>query len=156
MGASTETVARELLEVAPVIMRTIRSEMRSHNSNELTMPLFRSLLFLERHPGVSLQELAGQLGLTSPSVCKIVDGLVAHGLVQRQHSNADRRKITLALTHEGQNGLDGARTFTQARLADRLAALSAKECETVFEALQLIHPLFQPAGEKIAYGGTKI
>jgi hypothetical protein len=41
-------------------------------------------------------------------------------------------------------------------LADRLAALSAKECETVFEALQLIHPLFQPAGEKIAYGGTKI
>jgi len=156
MGASTETVARELLEVTPVIMRTIRSEMRSHSSNELTVPLFRSLLFLERHPGVSLQELAGHLGLTSPSVCKIVDGLVAHGLVQRQHSNADRRKITLALTHEGQKGLDEARTSTQARLADRLAALSAKECETVFEALQIIQPLFQPAEEKIAQGGVKI
>ena len=102
MGASTEAVARELLDVVPVIMRTIRTEMRSHRSNDLTVPLFRTLMFLERHPGVSLLDLAGHLGLTSPSVCKIVDGLVAHPLVMRQHSNTDRRKITLALTHEGQ------------------------------------------------------
>jgi len=156
MSASTDAVARELLDVVPVVMRTIRTEMRRHRSNELTVPLFRTLLFLERHPGVSLLDLAAHLGLTSPSVCKIVDGLVAHALVERQHSNTDRRKITLALTSEGQNVLDEARSSTQARLADLLGPLSTQQCETVFQALQIIQPLFLPAGDKILPGETKI
>jgi len=156
MGISTDAVARELLDVVPVIMRTIRTEMRSHRSNELTVPLFRSLMFLERHPGVSLLDLAGHLGLTSPSVCKIVDGLVDHSLVKRQHSNTDRRKITLALTQAGQEVLDEARTSAQARLADLLVPLSTQQCETVFQALQIIQPLFLPAGDKILTGETKI
>jgi DNA-binding MarR family transcriptional regulator len=156
MSASADAIARELLDVVPVIMRTIRAEMRSHRSNDLTVPLFRTLLFLERHPGVSLQELAGHLGLTSPSACKIVDGLVLHFLVRRQHSNTDRRKITLALTPEGQAVLDKARTSTQARLADLLASLSAEQRETVFQALQTIQPLFLPTGDKIVGGGIKI
>jgi DNA-binding MarR family transcriptional regulator len=156
MHASTDAVARELLDVVPVIMRTIRTEMRSHRSNELTVPLFRSLMFLERHPGVSLLDLAGHLGLTSPSVCKIVDGLVDHSLVKRQHSNADRRKITLALTRAGRKLLDEARTSAQARLADLLVPLSTQQCETVIQALQIIQPLFLPAGDKILPGETKI
>ena len=98
MDISTETVARELLDVVPVIMRTIRTEMRRHRANDVTVPLFRSLMFIEGHPGVSLLSLAGHLGLTSPSACKIVDGLVAHSMVERQHSDTDRRKITLEFT----------------------------------------------------------
>ncbi|MGD0877201.1 MAG: MarR family transcriptional regulator [Anaerolineales bacterium] len=156
MSASREAVARELLDVVPVIMRTIRTEMRSHRSNDLTMPLFRTLMFLERHPGVSLLDLARHLGLTSPSVCKIVDGLVEHSLVMRQHSNTDRRKITLALTDEGQNVLDGARTSAQARLAELLIPLSAEQCETVFDVLQIIQPLFMATGDKIISGEKKI
>ncbi len=62
MDASADAVARELLDVVPVIMRTIRAEMRSHRSNDLTIPLFRSLMFLERHPGVSLRTWPGISG----------------------------------------------------------------------------------------------
>ena len=156
MNVSTEAVARELLDVVPVVMRTIRTEMHRHRSNELTVPLFRTLLFLERHPGVSLLDLAAHLGLTSPSVCKIVDGLVAHALVERQHSNTDRRKITLRLTPEGQSVLDEARTSTQARLADLLGSLSAEQCATVIQALQILQPHFLPAGDKTMDGGIKI
>lgn len=156
MSASREAVARELLDVVPVIMRTIRTEMRNHRSNDLTMPLFRSLMFLERHPGVSLLDLARHLGLTSPSVCKIVDGLVARSMVMRQHSDTDRRKITLVLTHEGQKLLDEARTSAQARLAGLLVPLSAEQCETVFQVLQIVQPLFMSSGDKITPGETKI
>jgi len=156
MGASRDTVARELLDVVPVIMRTIRAEMRSHRSNDLTEPLFRSLMFLERHPGVSLLDLAGHLGLTSPSACKIVDGLVVRGMVKRQPSNTDRRKITLALTHQGQKVLDEARSSTEARLAGLLAPLSGEQCETVFQVLQIVQPLFMLTGDKIIPGEIKI
>jgi DNA-binding MarR family transcriptional regulator len=156
MSVSAETVARELLDVVPVIMRTIRTEMRSHRSNDLTVPTFRSLHFLERHPGVSLQDLARHLGLTSPSVCKIVDGLVAGALVQRQHSDIDRRKITLRLTPEGQAVLEKARTSTQASLVEQVASLSKEQCETVIQALQILQPLFLPAGNKIIQGELRI
>ena len=156
MDSNAETVARALLDVTPVIMRTIRTEMRSHRSNDLTVPLFRTMMFLGGHPGVSLLDLAAHLGLTSPSVCKIVDGLVAHGLVMRQHSNIDRRKITLALTPEGRKVLDEARTSTQARLADLLGSLSAAQCKLVIQALEILHPLFLPAGSKILQGEKKI
>ena len=156
MSVSADIIACELLDVVPVIMRTIRTEMRSHKSNELTVPLFRALMFLERHPGASLQDLAGHLGLTSPTVCKIVDGLVSKSLVMRQSSRADRRKITLTLTSDGQEILEKARTSTQARLADLLTSLSAEQCETILRALKLLHPLFLPSGDQIFQGGIKI
>jgi DNA-binding MarR family transcriptional regulator len=81
---------------------------------------------------------------------------VDHFLVKRQHSYTDRRKITLALTRAGQKVLDEARTSAQARLADLLVPLSTQQCETVFQALQIIQPLFLPAGDKILPGETKI
>ena len=52
--------------------------------------------------------------------------------------------------------LDEARTSAQARLADLLVPLSTQQCETVFQALQIIQPLFLPAGDKILPGETKI
>jgi DNA-binding MarR family transcriptional regulator len=156
MEPSKDAMAGALLNVVPGIMRSIRTEMRSHRSNDLTVPLFRTLMFLGGHPGVSLLDLAGHLGLTSPSVCKIVDGLVAQSLVMRQHSSIDRRKITLALTPDGQNVLDESRVRTQARLAELLAPLSAGQCETVFQALEILQPLFLPDGNKLIPGATKI
>jgi DNA-binding MarR family transcriptional regulator len=156
MDSSKEAVACALLDVVPVIMRTIRAEMRNHRSNDLTVPLFRTLMFLGNHPGVSLLDLARHLGLTSPSVCKIVDGLVAQALVMRQHSNIDRRKITLALTPAGQKVLKEARASTQARLADLLAPLSAQQCKAVLQALEILQPVFLPTVDKIMQGEIKI
>jgi hypothetical protein len=60
------------------------------------------------------------------------------------------------LTREGKKVLDEARISAQSRLADLLAPLSAEQCETIFEALQIIQPLFLPAGDKIMDGGLKI
>ena len=105
MDTSTEAVARELLDVVPVIMRTIRTEMRSPPGERSDRAIVPYPMFIERHPGVSLQELAGHLGLTSPSVCKIVDGLVAHATgeapafqhrSQENHPGADARRTESA------------------------------------------------------------
>jgi DNA-binding MarR family transcriptional regulator len=148
MDISVETVAREVLDVVPVIMRTIRAEMRSQRGPDLNVPLFRSLHFLEHHPGASLQHLAGHLGLTSPTACKIVDHLVAHALVSRQPALSDRRKITLQLTAPGQAVLDQSQRSAQARLVELLAPLSARQCATVLEAMHTLQPLFNLEGDQ--------
>jgi MarR family transcriptional regulator for hemolysin len=142
MTASPAECAREMLDTVPLIMRTIRSEMRSHRTPDLTVPQFRTLAFLRRHAGASLSEAAEHMGLTLPSMSRIVDGLVGRQLVVRQTPPADRRRISLALTASGQETLQLARRATQACLAEALMTLSEAQRVSVIEAMQMLRPLF--------------
>ncbi len=145
MDSSADLVAREVLEVVPPIMRTIRAEMRSRRGANLSVVQFRALLFLDRNPGVSLSTLAEHLDLTLPTVSKMIDGMVADRLVTRQDSSDDRRRVTLALTASGQGLLEKARSGTQARLAEIFAGLTPAERETLHRAAGILEGLFSPA-----------
>ena len=145
MDASVDMIAREVLEVVPLIMRTIRKEMRSRRSPDLSVVQFRTLLFLNRNPGASLSTVAEHLGLTLPTVSKMVDRMVANNLVTREDSSADRRRMTLTLTAKGQNLLAEARGGTLERLAGILEGLAPGEREVVHQAVQLLQGLFSPA-----------
>lgn len=149
MIPSSVDIAREILDVAPIITRMIRSEMRGQRSTDLTIPQFRSLLFINRNPHTSLKNLAHHLGLTSPTVSKMVDGLVFDKLVRREISPLDRRKITLTLTVQGQDILEIARNGTQTRLAEVLSDLTPEEGQIVYTAMRLLHPLFLPSSDHL-------
>jgi DNA-binding MarR family transcriptional regulator len=146
---SHDDIAREILDVVPIIMRVIRAEMRNQRSLDITVPQFRTLLFISRNPGTPLLTVSEHLGLSSPTVCKMVDGLVANRLISREISSKDRRKVTLTLTAQGQEILERSRIETQARLATVLSRLSPDENETVFKAMQLLQPLFLPVSDPL-------
>ena len=145
MTASVDLVAREILDVVPVIMRTIRMEMRSRRGADLSVVQFRALLFLNRNPGASLSTVAGHLGLTLPTVSKMVDRMVADRWVTRGDSTTDRRRITLVLTAQGQRLLATARRGTQQQLAEILGGLTPAECESVQRSVRLLQGLFSAA-----------
>ncbi len=142
MDVSTDLIAREILEVIPAVMGTIRSEMRSRRSSELNVMQFRALVYINQNPGTSLSSLAEYLGLTLPTVSQMIDGMVRHGFVTRQESIADRRCLMLSLTTRGADVLDNAFTGTRQRLAHMLARLSMEECQTVHQSLILLEDLF--------------
>src|SRR5436853_281870 len=106
MATQLETTAWEVLEVIPMVMRTVRSEMRLHRGPGLSVPHFRVLAYLGRNAGTSLSEVAEHVGLQLPSMSTLVDGLVTRGLVTRAPSAADRRRVTLTLTPSGRATLD--------------------------------------------------
>jgi DNA-binding MarR family transcriptional regulator len=147
MGVSPDAIAREILDIVPVVMRVIRTEMRSHRSADLAVPQFRALLFISRNPGSSLLALAHHLGLTPPTVSKMVDGLVLNNLVRRESSHSDRRKVNLTLTAQGLEILEKAHNGAQAQLAEILSRLNPAEGETVLRAIQLLQPLFLPGSD---------
>ena len=93
-----DTCAHQLMDTAPQIMQAIRVEMRRGRGSDISIPQFRTLAFIQRNPDSSLSNLAEHLGLTLPSVSKLVDGLVKQELVIRQESTEDRRRLTLELT----------------------------------------------------------
>jgi DNA-binding MarR family transcriptional regulator len=142
MITSSKETARQVLEVVPLIMRTVRAEMRDRRTHDLSVPQFRTLGFVERHPGTSLSELAEHIGLTLPSMSKLVDGLVERKLVTRQGHADDRRRITLALTARGCALLQSAHAATLASMAGRFGGLDEDERGTVVRAMQILHPLF--------------
>ncbi len=151
MVPSPEECAREVLDVVPLVMRVIRAEMRGHRTPDLSVPQFRALLYLQRHPGASLSAVSDHLGLTPPSTSKLVDGLVARGLVARQPSPTDRRRLMIVVTPEGAAILQAATQATQARLAEALGRLDEDRRAAVLVAMQSLRALFGAGGAR--FGG---
>jgi DNA-binding MarR family transcriptional regulator len=137
-----------LMELWPLVMRTVRAEMRASRA-DLAVPQFRALVFLSRHPGASLSDVATRVDLTLSATSKRIEGLVARGLVTRDAAVQDRRYVVLALTPEGEALLKSARDATRARLAEALAQLSDEDMAIVERALELLRGLFEDesAGE---------
>ena len=137
--------------MVPSVMRFIRTEMRSHRALGLSVPQFRSLVFIERAAGTSLNGVAAHLGLTPPSVSKLMDGLCTRGLVKRRESAGDRRRVTIEITGEGAQALARARSAALKSLSRLLGSLTEDELSTVARAMSNLRRVFaartQPASE---------
>jgi DNA-binding MarR family transcriptional regulator len=79
--------------------------------------------------------MAEHIGLSLPSMSKMVDGLVSRGLVAREPSASDRRRLSLGLTPQGQRMLERARQGTQDALALRLDQLTPQQRQALLRDL---------------------
>jgi DNA-binding MarR family transcriptional regulator len=141
---SLDECARQVLETVPLVMRTVRTEMRRHRAADLSVPQFRTLTFLNLQAGASLSQVAEHIGLTLPSISLLVNGLVERKLILRNTHTTDRRRVTLTLTARGQSVLEAAHGATQTALAEKLAALSTQDRTSVVQAMQALHSIFEP------------
>ena len=137
-----DSCAHALIDTSPQILQAIRVEMRRGRGADISIPQFRTLRFIQRHPDSSLSDLAEHLGLALPSVSKLVDGLVKQELISRKESAEDRRKITLLLTETGASIVDSARADARANLAEKLKHLSDDDLKTISQAMLILHPIF--------------
>jgi long-chain acyl-CoA synthetase len=60
--------------------------------------------------------LAQKLAVSRPSITGVVDGLVTRGLVRRDHTEDDRRRIDVGLTDAGRGLLAAADAAVEQRL----------------------------------------
>ncbi len=128
--------------------------MRRHRASDLSVPQFRTLAYIHRHPGVSLSAVAEHIGLTLPSMSKLVDGLVARGLITREPCAKDRRRVTLGITARGRALWETAHDATLSSLADRLEPLSESERTTVIRAMHVLQHVFASAPEGGTHGNS--
>jgi DNA-binding MarR family transcriptional regulator len=142
MQPSAEECAREMLDVVPMLMRIIRTEMRGARAPGVSVPQFRTLVFLSRHPSASLSDVAAFIGLSLPAASVLVDGLVDRELVFRETNDEDRRRIALGLTEAGLAAYQHARQVAEGCLADVVAKLTGDERATVVQALKVLQVIF--------------
>jgi len=119
----------------------------------LTVPQYRTLGYLQRHPESSLSAVAAYLGLTLPSTSKLVQKFVDQNIVLRRDAK-DRRRVCLSLTQEGVAALAKARLETQQKLMEYLNSLTPEELATVSAALRVLSSAFSGGGAVVGIPQT--
>jgi DNA-binding MarR family transcriptional regulator len=142
MSQIVQNTAHQVLEAVPLVTRAIRAQLRRHRGADISVPQFRSMGYLDVNNGASLSDLASHIGLTMPSMSKLIDGLVSRGLVNRVHDSHDRRKVCLSLTPPGREQLRSAHRSTEKFLAERMSALPDDELNSISQAMDLLKRLF--------------
>lgn len=148
MAAETrgaEECASLVMDVIPLVMRFLRAEMRRHAGGYLSVPQFRALAYLHRHPGATLSDVAEHLGIGLPAMSRLVDGLVERRLVSREAHPEDRRCVTLALTAEGQGVLEEVGERARVEVAKVLAPLAPMDRDVLRRGLLLLARSFSAA-----------
>ncbi|QBS38324.1 MarR family transcriptional regulator [Thermaerobacter sp. FW80] len=153
--STPEGCTRLITEVVPRLMRLIRRQMRRHQPGRLSVPQFRTLLYLHHHPGASLSAVAEHLGVARPTASTLVNRLVQRGLVTRNIDPAERRRVVLHLTDAGREDLEVARRRTEAELAERLAGFRPEELAALAAGLRLLERVAAEVAEPASAEGRE-
>lgn len=140
---SDATQVRLANELRPVILRVARELRKETEQFGVTGRQVTLLWSIRRSPGTSLRELAAVEGISGPALSGHVDRLERLGLVDRIRSDADRRRVGLALTPPGERLLRRVRERRTAWLAGRLERLEHPELDAVEQALPALRRLIE-------------
>jgi MarR family transcriptional regulator, organic hydroperoxide resistance regulator len=97
---------------------------------------WRVLEVLSAQEDHTMGELASVVLMNPPSLTKLVDRMVADGLVHRQVSQVDHRRVQLALTNLGQDQIDKLRKYADAQNDEILRKLGPHKSQLLKEALK--------------------
>lgn len=145
---STESCAVEILETVPSVMRFIRTQMRLYRGADLSVPQFRTLIYVSRNPGASLSALAEHLDVSLPGTSRLVEGLVRKRLLDRRIPADNRRMVALSVSHRGQRTVTRAQEATVKSLVGVLEVLSDEEREAIQSSMRTLRTQFQSMGSR--------
>ena len=97
-----------LAHIARIVERAVAT-------TDLSLSQYRVLATLGEGQEAA-SRLAEKLAVSRPSITGVVDGLVARGLVHREHTSCDRRRIDVGLTDAGRALLARADAAVEERL----------------------------------------
>jgi DNA-binding MarR family transcriptional regulator len=144
-GRGADDAAAAILETVPLAMRAIRGHMREGRPAGMSVPQFRALLYVRRHPGTGLSEIADHLGTSVPAASELVGRLVRQDLVVRATDPGERRRIQLTLSSSGTDQLEGAEERATEWLRGLVARLDHERARTLVAALADLRSLVQDA-----------
>lgn len=132
--------ARDVLEIIPLVMRTVAAELRS--AGELPAPAHFGLLScLSEHPR-TLTELASLHGVSMPTMSSSISAMEERGWVRRAAPEKDRRVVMIEVTPNGRGALDRVARCAEAHLADVLAPLDPPSRRRLHNGLGVLRKVF--------------
>ncbi|MCP3965367.1 MAG: MarR family transcriptional regulator [Lentisphaerae bacterium] len=104
----------------------------------LTTPQLLCLQCVVENDGSTLSQLTANVNLSGSTITGIVDRLESKGLLKRERSLVDRRKIFLHSTDTGKEVVAAAPSLLQDRLSEALSELAENEQDIIAESLERV------------------
>ena len=122
--APEEARRRAWVQMVRTVYRIQRRVVTSLAAQDITLPQFDVLATLRFGEGVTQQELAERLLVTTGNVCGVLDRLERLGWVERRPDAVDRRANRLHLTAGGRRKIDAVLPEHDALVADAMGTFS--------------------------------
>jgi DNA-binding MarR family transcriptional regulator len=131
-----------LEQVLTSLRRVIRAtDLHSRHlvkTSGLTAPQILLLQAIRKLEGAAIRQLADEVSLSQATVTNILDRLEKRGLVRRERSTVDKRRVHVHLTADGMETLRGAPTALQEHFARQFNDLDEWEKTMIIAALQRV------------------
>ncbi|WP_207922767.1 MarR family transcriptional regulator [Micromonospora sp. KC606] len=133
--------ARLAPQLRDAITRLNRRVRQARPVGDLTVTQLSALTSLRLAGALTPRELADVERVQPPTMTKIVAKLEERGLVRRTPHPTDGRQVILAATEEGRAVLEQFERARNEWLAERLAALTEDERDTLRRAAEILQQL---------------
>lgn len=133
------TIANRL---RPTLLRLSRHLRREIHSIGVTGGQVSLLIAIKTHPGITARELADRERVSAPGMSGQLVRLEVAQLIRRERA-ADRRRIGLFITADGDRVLRSVKKKRTAWLSARLDKLTAEERDAIEAALPALERLLE-------------
>ena len=112
-----------------------------HASDELPGPLMSVLMQLHRTDPQTPTALAAHAGVSTPAITRVINALVAEGLVARTPDPDDHRQVLIGLTERGRGQLQRTLAARDTWMLRRLDGLDADQRALLRDAARMLTEL---------------
>ena len=115
----------------------------------VTLAQFRALVVLDSHGVMNLNRLADLLAVNSSTAMRMIDRLLAAGMVTRQENPSNRREVLLGVSRRGATVVKKVTDRRRRDIAGVVEAIPSHQRSSLIEALRAFA---DAAGEPSAIG----
>ncbi len=142
-ASDVQKCARGVLEAVLAVLVHVRESAALRHRDRPSLIHLRAMGVLRKRPGATLSAVADQLALTISATSRLVDALVAKGVVARTVPPGNRRTVSLLLTPAGTRALEAAMRETQRDLAKPLKRLTAQQRCGMCASMEVLQELIE-------------
>jgi len=135
--------AREILEIIPLVMRTVAAELRA--AGEMPAPAHFGLLSILAVRPRMLTDLASLQGVSLPTMSNSISAMVERNWVRRVAPEGDRRIVMIEVTPTGKAALERVGKAAEAHLSQVLAPLDLPAHRRLMAGLGVLRKAFAGA-----------
>jgi MarR family transcriptional regulator, organic hydroperoxide resistance regulator len=119
-----QSVSLQVLKKFRIIYGSVRQHFREVKQNcGVTGSQLWILQEVKKYPGIGVSELAYRLSIHQSTASQLVETLVDHGLMLKERSSEDQRRVGLCLSGEASKILKSAHGPAEGLLPEALQAL---------------------------------
>ncbi|MCV9997593.1 MarR family transcriptional regulator [Pararhizobium sp. YC-54] len=97
-------VNRDLFDALASVNRKLRALFDARvKERGLTLSRARALFALSKRDGLNQRELADELGIETPTIVRLLDGMEKQGFIERRVEASDRRAKQIHMTDRGRD-----------------------------------------------------